>query len=460
MNKHFFAIIILAIVSQLYGMEKAHNYQCNRHKHTGPYPYSLEISRVGQAMTAKGEYKHYSVYENSDREFDDWEHGNRALVFALKSYDDRQDTELSLSKQKITSEATRLCKLLARPIGYDGNYLPPQENNFYWNRLRDQLANPNITRWENMLNESPAFWEAAEKSALVANIFGSKKPDYFKKLLIPHISKFLAAVFNAQSLFYCLKLDEKDVLINQERNAKDIAQRSLNEKQQADNANAAALRNLEANKETYFRTLRQQLGKTAYNGQFVDLAPAYAQIVTQQRDNPPADQIQVHERALSIPELDPLYNLIIKKAQVEPHNAKALLISVMAHLRFVTINAYACPVTERLNQATANLTQAQEQQRKTQADLEASQKGKADAEGTITTLRNQKTELVRNYTSAIATVTQQKDQIGQRANRAFEQLAEQMAPLRQELPQLRTRVREQDIEIQALRRALEPRNQQ
>lgn len=460
-------------MSQIHSMDKTlypHNYECKRHHYKVQFPYYIPWTHLTDELQGTSEWsrvlnlKEYSgcyVSEEESRAYDQFIDGKAPLVIARKAFDLQREQELESLTHDLKQAVIRLRKKLGRPL--QNGAIVPERNNTYWQRLTNLLANPipaNITFWESVINDTPHLSQSLEKIALTANIFSSKKFDYFKGKLTFCLAHCIDGVFLAQSILHDEEIAEKDAVIARERNSKEAAQRALNEKQQAENANVTALRNLEQNKETYLRILRQQLGKTRYDGQFVDLQPAYAQLIAQQTDNPPVDQIQIHEQELSSPELDPLYNLIIKKAQAEPHNAKALLILVMAHLRFVTANAHACPVIERLNQANANLTRAQELQRKTQADLEAAQKGKADAEGTITALRNEKTELVRNYASAIANVTQQKDQIGQRANRAFQELAEQIAPLRQELPHLRTRVREQDIEIQALRRALEPRNQQ
>lgn len=185
---------------------------------------------------------------------------------------------------------------------------------------------------------------------------------------------------------------------------------------------------MEPNKDAYLRTLRQKLGEAVYNSQTLRLEPSSVQTLEERRTNPTAEHMQAHERDLSIADFNPLYELIIKKAQVDPQNAKALLVSFAGNIKFATSEVYIALI------------------RKLQADAAR--------------LNAEKAELVRNYAAAIATTDRQANQIGERANRAFQAFEQEITPLRRELPTLRNRVREQDVEIQALRTALAPRNQQ
>jgi hypothetical protein len=385
-------------------------------------------------------------------------------VIGRRAFDEQQEKVLETHKQNAAQATTPLCNLLGKPRGYQGEYIA-EGNPANWRILRDRLANPKFEWWKSILEQSPDLWKSVEKGVLTANIFCKKKPGYFKEILLPAIAKMLDAVDISTGVFYLGELDRKDGLITQERNAKEAAERQytaaqnnfvaerlvrnglqtsltneqvaktalqaqVDAQQQATNATTAELRRLEPNKDTYVRTLRQKLGEAVYAGhqQQITLEPSSVQALAERRTTPPAEQMQTHERDLSIADLNPLYELIIKKAQVEPQNAKALLISVMGNVKFATSDVYVQLI------------------RKLQAN--------------VTKLATEKAALISDFEANIANTARQAGQIDDHARHAFQEIGQQISQLNRELPALRNRARDQEIEIQALRTALAARNQQ
>lgn len=467
MNKQFFSIIVLALACQLHGMERDHNYQCNRHTHVGPYPCKVEMNRIGKAMNAYREWNSVAVYEDEDREFDAFDDGDGALTIALRAFEQKQPQKLARLNQLLMQSLPQFRRMVGRPLKNGGLVDTRDNTNLYWQNLNNGLANPSsghIAWWENVIKES-LHTKELEKIAILGNIFGSKKPDYFKNSLVTVFAHGLHSIFLAQATLHDKENAEKDAAISVERAAKEAAQRTLNEKQQADNANAAALRNLEANKETYLRNMREKLGQLFDASQtppqrYQMENAGWAQNIANRLNNPTPQDIQNGIQLLQDENSHNLCELIIKTSQVNPQNAKALILTVISHVRDATVQAYACPLLEKLNKANANLTQAQEQQRKTQADLEAAQKAKTDAESTVTSIRNAKEAQKTSFDTEIRNIERQQNQRNESARRMLGDLQREISPLRRELPTLRTRVREQDIEIQALRRAITPQNQQ
>lgn len=480
MNKQFFTIIILALTSQSQGMDRElypHDYKCQRHHHNGPYPHYIPWSHLTDELLNKGDWRRllveedhgFRISEAEDRAYDQFIDGKAPLVIARKAFYLQQPQELESLKQQIAREADSLHHLLGKPIdiGATREYLP-EGNSALWLNLRGRLANPptgQIQWWKNKLTQYPAFWQAVEKGSLTANIFGNKKSEYFRELLLPHIAKWLDAVFFSTGLYYRIKIEEKDAAI-------EAAQRALTPFQQAANANADRLRELEPHQETYLRGMRQNLGRLVDASQagipnYQMQSPTWAQNVANRLLNPPADQIQSGLTWLQDDNSAQLCELIIKKSQVDPTNAKAIILAAIAHARDASIQAYACPLLEKLSKANADKaqlntdkTRLEEQGRKTQADLEATQKAKADAESTITRLTNEKRVLVQHFEDNMRGIEQQANQRNQQSGAELRDLQRQISPLRRELPALRDRVREQNIQIQELRNALAARNQQ
>lgn len=472
MNKQFLVILVLALVSQINGMDKElypHDYDCKRnwfqgkHHFNEKFPVRFDNHYLLNALNSPSGYDAYELNEQELRAFYQFVDGKAPLVVATKAFYEAGTTELEELSSRVASQCDSACRTLGRPRGYQGEYIA-EKDTLHWRNLRERLAHPKFEWIQTKLEQFPELWKALEKTALTANIVGNKRPTRFKMVLLPAIAKLIDVTEYAQSVFYLEELAKKDTAINQEREAKEAAQREhttahnnfvaerlirnqlqlsfnaeqaaknrlqeqLNERQQASDAIAAELRRLEPNKDTYLRTLAQKMGEAVYTShqQQIPLDAGAVQALAERRLNPPAEQMQAHERDLSNADLNPLFELLIKKAQVDPQNAKALLISAMAKVRFATSDVY----------------------------VQLIQKLRAD----VTRLAQEKAELTRNYAAAIATTGQQANQIDRRAAHAFHEFARELSPLRRELPVLRDQVREQDIEIRALRSALGNRNQ-
>ena len=180
---------------------------------------------------------------------------------------------------------------------------------------------------------------------------------------------------------------------NAEQAAKAAAQAQVAAHQQAANGNAAALRNLEAVQNNSFNVLAQKGSEAVYNSQAIRFDPTIIQRITERRNNPPAEQLQACTTMLSVG-LDPLYDLIIKKAQVEPQNAKALLVAIMARLHFATSDMH---------------------------------KHLFDAE--VSRLTNEKTALIQHFGDNIRRVEQQTNQRNQQSEAVLRDLQRQISPL-------------------------------
>ena len=188
MNKYFFTIILLALVSQSHGMDSLypHDYQCTRHHHKGPYPHYISMSHLTNELLNKGdwidllikEYSGFHVEEAQDRAYDQFVDGKAPLVIARRAFDQQQSQELESLSQQTIQASRALFTVLGRPIGVE------ERDNEHWRNLRARLANPpadQIAWWIARLNEQPELWKAIEKTALTANIFSSKKPEFFQK---------------------------------------------------------------------------------------------------------------------------------------------------------------------------------------------------------------------------------------------------------------------------------------
>lgn len=440
MNKQFFAILVLALVGQMYGMDNEEIAAIYR-PYPKTYPHAVATSRIwtslrGQHLSSlEGATDRVRISQEEEQILEQFENGNGLLVIALKALNSRQAEELATLKRIIEPQSTELAMRLGKVYNVDTGALIPQDNNNpHWRALTERLANPpadQIARWEAILKEFPTLWGAHEKGALTANLFSIKKPEYFTNLLLFCIAKYLDAVFYRTLTFYRIKLDEKDAIIAHERNAQANAEGRVAAAAAAQRAALAnELRGLEPNKDAVLRTLRHKIGEVVYadHQQLIPLEAGTIQMLADRRVNPPADQMQSHTTNLLIADLNPLFELLIKKAQADPQNAKALSVSAMANVQFAMSDVYLQLI------------------RKLQAD--------------VTRLTQENTDLTRNYAATIAKTEQQAKQIDQRTARAFQEFAREVSPLRRELPVLRDRVREQDIEIQALRNALAPRNQQ
>lgn len=486
MNKRFFAIIGLIIASQLYGMDKTdkglypHDYECKRnwffegeHKFNGKFPLRIARDNILRNLCDSREYGAFDLNEPELRAFYQFVDGKAPIVSARRSFYETIDTELGSLSQQLKQSLVQLRKKLGRPVR-KGNVVPAKDN-IHWQNLNTQLANPptgEITWWENIINEIPNFSQPLEKIALTSNLIGSKQSHYFKKELVKAVALCVDGVFRAQTTVHDEEIETKNAEINNERAAKnqelaakEAAQRDytaahnnfvaerlvrnqlqldfnaentaktalqtqLTAQQQTAETNAAELRRLEPNKDAYFRTLRQKLGEAVYasHQQQIPLEPSSVQALAERRTNPPAVHLAIYGRELLAPALYPLYNLVIKTAQVSPQNAMALLVSVMGNLHFGISDTYA-QLLHKLRSDVAKLT-------------------------------DEKAALMTHFESSIRDVTQQKNQIDTHARDAFKVLQKDLSPLQRELPTLRDRVRDQDIEIRALRAALAPHNQQ
>lgn len=476
MKKQFFAIIALALISQLYGMEKGlypHDYDCKRswyqEKHDFKKKFPVTISREYLECYFKefGEYNAFDLNEQELRAFYQFVDGKAPIVTARRAFYDALGIELGILNQQLKQSLAQLRRKLGRPVR-NGNVIP-EKNNSHWQNLNAKLANPpagEITWWKNVINEIPNFSQPLEKIALTSNLIGAKQSHYFKEELVHTIALCVDGVFRAQTAVHDEEIEEKNAEIARERAAKETAcgQLAAAAAQQTELVNE--LRRLEPEKENLLRSMRQKLGQlldaTQIPPQTYQMEDAtWAQNIANRLDNPPQDDIRNGIQLLQDTDSTKLCDFIIKTSQVDPQNAKAVILTVISHVRIATIQAYACPLLEKLNKAKAQL---EEQRRKGQADLEAVSKSNADSEARlntrIATLSTEKTELIRDYATAIATTQQQADQIGRRSARAFQEFEQEIAPLRQELPALRDQVKEQVRVIQELRNALAARNNQ